>query len=149
MSDKKHKIMVVDDDDMNLKMAEFILKKELDAEVIVAGSGYTCIELLQQRANPELILLDIQMPRMDGIKTLETIRAREEWKNIPVIFLTASADKNTVIRAGRLKVDDYIKKPFLPDDLVARVNKVLALKELDAELTDPKLAAIMAELKNL
>jgi len=73
------------------------------------------------------------------------IRGRNEWKKIPVIFLTATADKNTVIQAGRLKVDDYIKKPFLPADLVERVNKVFALKAMD----DPDLAAIMAELENL
>jgi len=145
MSDNKRVIMVVDDDDMNLQMAQFILQKEIDAEIVLANSGYRCIELLQQQVIPDLILLDIQMPRMDGIKTLEMIRGRNEWKKIPVIFLTATADKNTVIQAGRLKVDDYIKKPFLPADLVERVNKVFALKAMD----DPDLAAIMAELENL
>ena len=145
MSEEKRTIMVVDDDDMNLQMAEFILKKELSAEVITANSGYQCIELLQQRMIPDLILLDIQMPRLDGIKTLEMIRARAEWKDIPVIFLTASADKNTVIRAGKLKVADYIKKPFMPNDLAERVSKVFALKAMD----DPQLAAIMAELNKL
>lgn len=145
MSEEKRTIMVVDDDDMNLQMAEFILKKELSAEVITANSGYRCIELLQQRMIPDLILLDIQMPRLDGIKTLEMIRARAEWKDIPVIFLTASADKNTVIRAGKLKVADYIKKPFMPNDLAERVSKVFALKAMD----DPQLAAIMAELNKL
>jgi len=145
MSEEKRTIMVVDDDDMNLQMAEFILKKELSAEVITANSGYQCIELLQQRMIPDLILLDIQMPRLDGIKTLEMIRARAEWKDIPVIFLTASADKNTVIRAGKLKVADYIKKPFMPNDLAERVSKVFALKAMD----NPQLAAIMAELNKL
>lgn len=145
MSDNKHVIMVVDDDDMNLKMAKYILEKEVEADIVLANSGYTCIELLQQQVKPDLILLDIQMPRMDGIKTLEMIRGRDEWKKIPVIFLTATADKNTVIQAGRLKVDDYIKKPFLPHDLVERVNKVFALKAMD----DPNLVAIMAELEKL
>ena len=142
---KKPVIMVVDDDEMNLQMALFILQKEMDAEIVLANSGYRCIELLQQKVMPDVILLDIQMPRMDGIKTLETIRGHQEWKKIPVIFLTATADKNTVIQAGRLKVDDYIKKPFMPADLVERVNKVLALKKMD----DPNLAAIFAELDKL
>lgn len=145
-ADNNRIIMVVDDDEMNLKMAELILKKEIkNIEVILANSGYGCIEKLQQRIMPDVILLDIQMPRMDGIKTLETIRARDEWKNIPVIFLTAAADKNTVIRASKLKVDDYIRKPFMPADLVERVNKVLALKALD----DPELADILNQLNNL
>ncbi len=139
------KIMVVDDDDMNLQMAEFILKKEMEVEIVLADSGYKCLELLQKKQEVDLILLDIQMPRMDGIKTLETIRSHPEWKDIPVIFLTAAADKNTVIRAGKLGVDGYIKKPFTPADLVERVNKVLALKALDS----PEMAKLFAELSNL
>ena len=145
MADTGKTIMVVDDDDMNLQMAEFILKKEMDAEVILADSGYKCIEQLQKNSKVDLILLDIQMPRLDGIKTLEMIRARSEWSNIPVIFLTATADKSTVIKASQLGVKDYIKKPFMPNDLVERVNKVLAM----AALEDPELAKIMAELSNL
>ena len=139
------KIMVVDDDDMNLQMAEFILKKEMEVEIVLADSGYKCLELLQKKQAVDLILLDIQMPRMDGIKTLETIRSHPEWKGIPVIFLTAAADKNTVIRAGKLGVDGYIKKPFTPADLVERVNKVLALKALDS----PEMAKLFADLSNL
>ena len=135
----KTKIMVVDDDEMNLKMAEFVLKKEIDAEIVTAGGGYQCIEILQQDCEFDLILLDIQMPRMDGIKTLEMIRKREDWKNIPVIFLTASADKETVIKAGRLGVEGYIKKPFMPKDLVDRVGLALASKLLN----DPDIAALM------
>lgn len=136
-------IMVVDDDEMNLKMAEFILKKEMTADILLAESGYKCIELLQQKNDVALILLDIQMPRMDGIKTLEMIRNHDEWKNIPVIFLTATADKETVIKAGILGVDGYIKKPFMPKELVERVNKTLAMKMLD----DPAIADILNGLQ--
>ena len=130
----KTKIMVVDDDEMNLKMAEFVLKKEIDAEIVTAPGGYQCIEILQQDCEFDLILLDIQMPRLDGIKTLEMIRKREDWKDLPVIFLTASADKETVIKAGKLGVEGYIKKPFMPKDLVERVS--LALK-------DPAITALL------
>ena len=134
----KNKIMVVDDDEMNLKMAEFVLKKELDVEIVTANGGYQCIEILQQDCSFDLILLDIQMPRMDGIKTLEMIRKRDDWKNLPVIFLTASADKETVIKAGKLGVEGYIKKPFMPKDLVERVSMALATKLLQ----DPMIAAL-------
>ncbi len=142
---KKRTILVVDDDDMNLQMAEFILKKEMDVDVVLAESGYKCIALLQKKMAVDLILLDIQMPRMDGIKTLETIRSHAEWKDIPVIFLTASADRHTVVKASQLKVDDYIKKPFTPADLVERVNKVMAAKMLDS----PDMAKLFADLENL
>ena len=135
----KSKIMVVDDDEMNLKMAEFVLKKEMDVEITTATGGYQCIEILQQDCNYDLILLDIQMPRMDGIKTLEMIRKREDWKNLPVIFLTASADKETVIKAGKLGVEGYIKKPFMPKDLVERVSLALAAKLLN----DPAISSLL------
>ncbi len=119
------KILVVDDDDMNLKMAEFILKKDMkDIEVILAESGLKAIDALQ-RGKVDLVLLDFQMPVMNGLKTLELIRKREDLKDIPVIFLTASSDRDTVMKAGLMGVSDYIKKPFMPKDLIDRVSKVL------------------------
>ncbi len=130
-------ILVVDDDDMNLKMAEFILKKEMaDIEVILVDSGMKAIDVLQ-RQKVDLVLLDFRMPVMNGLKTLELIRAREDLKTIPVIFLTASSDRDTVMKAGLMGVADYIKKPFMPKDLVERVNRALLMKSLDSpELSD-------------
>ena len=120
------KILVVDDDDMNLKMAEFILKKDMkDIEVLLADSGMKCIDLLQ-REKVDLVLLDFQMPMMNGLKTLEIIRKRED---IPVIFLTASSDRDTVVKAGMMGVQGYIKKPFMPKDLIDRVSQTLAEKK--------------------
>ena len=121
-------ILVVDDDDMNLKMAEFILKKDMkDIMVVLADSGMKAIDALQ-REKVDLVLLDFQMPVMNGLKTLELIRKREDLKDIPVIFLTASSDRDTVVKAGMMGVADYIKKPFMPKDLIERVSKVLNKK---------------------
>lgn len=116
-------VWVVDDDEMNLKMAEFILKQK-QYSVVKLESGIECLRLLKKET-PDLILLDIQMPLMNGIKTLEAIRETEETKEIPVIFLTASADTETVVEAGRLGVVDYVVKPFLPQELLSRVEKCL------------------------
>ncbi|MBP3722267.1 MAG: response regulator transcription factor [Selenomonadaceae bacterium] len=152
------RILVVDDDDMNLQMAQFILEKEFPgSDITCVDSGFKCISLLQKREIYDLILLDIKMPRMDGIMTLETIRAHQLWKDTPVAFLTASADKETVIKAGLLKVADYIKKPFTPKDLTARVKKILGERKVkeepkaeepagERELTKEE---IMAQLMNL
>lgn len=134
-------ILVVDDDDMNLKMAEFILKKDMkDVEILLADSGMKAIDLLQ-RQKVDLVLLDFQMPMMNGLKTLEIIRKREDMKDTPVIFLTASSDRDTVVRAGMMGVSGYIKKPFMPKDLLERVNKVLLLKTLD----DPLMADLLGK----
>ena len=123
------KILVVDDDDMNLKMAEFILKKDMkDIEVLLADSGMKAIDALQ-REKVDLVLLDFQMPVMNGLKTLEIIRKREDLKDIPVIFLTAASDRDTVVKAGMMGVTDYIKKPFMPKDLIDRVSQALAEKK--------------------
>ena len=122
------RILVVDDDDMNLRMAEFILKKDLkDIEVLLADSGMKAIDTLQ-RETVDLVLLDFQMPMMNGLKTLEIIRKREDMKDIKVIFLTAASDRDTVVKAGMMGVNDYIKKPFMPKDLIDRVSQALAGK---------------------
>ncbi len=123
------KILVVDDDDMNLKMAEFILKKDMkNVEVLLADSGMKAIDTLQ-REKVDLVLLDFQMPVMNGLKTLEIIRKREDMKDIKVIFLTAASDRDTVMKAGMMGVADYIKKPFMPKDLIDRVSQALAEKK--------------------
>ena len=123
------KILVVDDDDLNLKMAEFILKKDMkNVEVLLADSGMKAIDALQ-REKVDLVLLDFQMPVMNGLKTLEIIRKREDMKDIKVIFLTAASDRDTVMKAGMMGVADYIKKPFMPKDLIDRVSQALAEKK--------------------
>ena len=120
-------VWIVDDDVMNLRMAEFILSQE-QYEVVKLESGFECLRLLKKKT-PDLILLDVQMPLMNGIKTLEAIRADRETRDIPVVFLTASADTETVVEAGRLGVVDYVVKPFMPQELLKRVEKALGTEE--------------------
>lgn len=117
------KILVVDDDEMNLKMAEFILKQG-GYEVHEAQSGMEALLFLKDEP-VDLILLDVEMPIMSGIQTMEVLKSNEELKNIRVIMLTASADSATVVEAGKLGADDYVIKPFMPKDLLDRVYKVL------------------------
>ncbi len=116
-------ILVVDDDAMNVRMAEFILKKK-NYVVLKADSGTECLNILQKEA-VDLVLLDIEMPVMNGIKTLETIRENKNLADIPVMFLTASVDSESVKEAERLGASDFVKKPFLPQDLLDRVEKVI------------------------
>ena len=94
MSMRMKTILVVDDEEMNLKMVEYILQQE-GYEVVKAISGMSCLDYLKFN-KPDLILLDVEMPVMSGIQTLEVIRGNEEYKNLPVMFLTASADTDTV-----------------------------------------------------
>ena len=118
-------ILVVDDDAMNLRMAEFILERE-GYIVCKAESGMECLNYLKDNI-PDLILLDIEMPVMNGIKTLEIIKENPQLATIPVMFLTAAADVGTVVEAKNLGVVDYIKKPFWPEELTKRVKTALGV----------------------
>jgi CheY-like chemotaxis protein len=117
------KILVVDDDPMNLKMAEFILKQKNYA-VSKAASGMECLDLLEKH-DFDLLLLDVEMPVMNGFKTLEKIREKSKWKRLPVAFLTADANSGSVSEAAKLKAVAYIKKPFMPQMLLEKVEHIL------------------------
>ena len=122
--DGRPRVLVVDDVTMNLKLAEMILQRRLSAEVLLASSGKECLDILH-REKVDIILLDIAMPDMDGIETLQFIRQERFLGDIPVIFLTAASDALTVVRASEMHANDYIRKPFQADDLVDRVSLVL------------------------
>ncbi len=117
-------ILVVDDDEMNLHIARMILEKKLSCSVITATGGKQALEILE-RQFISLVLLDVLMPEMDGIETLEKIRSNEKFEDLPVIMLTATVDKDVIRKSINLGVTDYIKKPFLPNELLERVSKKL------------------------
>lgn len=116
-------ILVVDDDPMNLKMADFILKKA-SYEVILAASGPECLDKLNENS-VDLVLLDIEMPQMSGIQTLEQIRAEGSYADLRVVFLSASGEESDMQKADSLGAMDYVKKPFLPPALLDCVEKAL------------------------
>jgi len=116
-------ILVVDDDFMNLKLAERILAKQ-GYQVYKANSGMQCLACLQQQPI-DLVLLDIEMPVLNGIQTLEKIRSCPGMETLPVAFLTADADSKTVATAAALKAIAYIKKPFMPQVLQEKVAGIL------------------------
>ncbi len=124
LDSKNITVLMIDDDEINRQMAEMILTKKLPYKVITAESGMRGIELMYQH-EVNLVLLDVSMPVWDGFKTLSVIRNDDRLKNIPVVMLTASADLGSVVKANEYGVQDYIKKPFLPDELADRVAKVI------------------------
>ncbi len=115
-------ILIIDDDIMNLKMAKTVLERA-GYKVDMQKSGALGIKSLKENKT-DLVLLDIEMPDMDGIQTLENIRMEKELEEIPVIFITASGDTDNVVQAAKLGVADYVKKPFLMNELLKRVAKV-------------------------
>ena len=124
LDSKNITVLMVDDDEINRQMAEMILTKKLPYKILTAESGMRGIELMHQ-FDVNLVLLDVDMPVWDGFKTLSVIRADRKLKDTPVIMLTAAADLGSVVKATDYGVQDYIKKPFLPDELADRVAKVI------------------------
>lgn len=120
--DKKICILAVDDSPVNLAIIERELKNKY--EVIPINSGSRALRYLKTET-PDLILLDIQMPQMDGIETLKGIRALENGAKIPVIMLTAKNDKSTILESSKLGIYDYVLKPFVSQDLHDRIVRTL------------------------
>ena len=121
MSNNRMKIMVVDDNTVNLATIEQELSDRYD--IIPMLTGRRAIKYLY-RETCDMILLDVQMPIMDGIETLREIRTQENGVDVPVIFLTARRDSQTVLEGSKLGIVDFITKPFDADNLKMRIDNV-------------------------
>ena len=126
-------IYVVDDDTANLKMAGHILSKS-GMRVTGFKSGKTMLESLAEN-RPDLILLDIMMPDLDGFETLARLRLTKRGCDVPVIFLTADEEAETEAKGLQLGAMDFIKKPFVPEVLVLRVRHIIDLVRLQRDLS--------------
>lgn len=127
-------VIVVDDDVTNLKMAGTILSKN-NMRVTALKSGQALLNFIAENDSPDLILLDINMPQMDGFETLRALRKAEGGKNpIPVIFLTADENEESEKMGLSLGAMDFIKKPFVPDVLTLRVRNSIDLDHLKRDL---------------
>lgn len=128
-------VLVVDDDIMNLKMAGHILGKN-NMQVTALKSGQELLDYVQSHETPDLILLDIKMPEMDGFETLKRLREQEKGKDeIPVIFLTADEDAESELKGLSLGAMDFIKKPLVPEVLTLRVRHIIDLIRLQRNLS--------------
>lgn len=119
----KQTILVVDDETDLLDLIEYNLKKEGFA-VLKAENGQEGIAVAKEH-HPDLILLDIMMPKMDGMETVEEIRKDEQLRKIPVIFLTARSDEKTEVEGLNKGGDDFITKPISTTKLISRIKAVL------------------------
>lgn len=127
-------ILIVDDDRISVKLAEFVLKKD-GYGVVTVDSGESCIEYLKKEAGVDLVLLDIEMPQMNGIETLEKIRADKSIAHTKVIFLTGNEFHRYESDSKRLGVLDFISKPMYGPEILERINKVFANAAANAKDT--------------
>lgn len=117
-------VFIVDDEITNLRVAENALKDLYQLKLLTGGKQlFTMLE----RFMPDLILLDIQMPEMDGIAVMELLKQHDDYNKIPIIFLTSNTDKAVVMKALSLGALDYIAKPFDTKQLAMRIKKAIGV----------------------
>lgn len=135
-SDEKNKaavIMLIDDDEINSKAVSAMLGEEYC--VLTAGSGSEAFEMLKDQL-PDLILLDVYMPEMDGHEVIRILKEQPAYEEIPVIFLTSAEDEDTEIKGFSEGAIDFIRKPFRKSVAVQRIRRILELSYLQKNLKE-------------
>ncbi len=123
MSIAKQKILIVDDEPDIVELIAYNLKKE-GYQVSTASNGQEAIQVAKDIL-PDLIILDVMMPKMDGIEACRIMRGMPEFKNVFMVFLTARSEEYSEIAGFHVGADDYIAKPIKPRALMSRINAIL------------------------
>jgi two-component system cell cycle response regulator len=122
------RILVADDDEAVLESVTWLLQ-ENGYDVVPANGGAACLEQLEKKS-PDLLLLDILMPDADGCQLLERIKGEERWRDLPVLMLSAQPPEEASVRSLGLGAADFIRKPYRPKELLARVQAQLRMGAL-------------------
>jgi DNA-binding response OmpR family regulator len=117
------RVLVIEDDPVIIHLIEHILSRKGFA-VEVATDGRQAQALIETASPPSVIVLDVMLPFVGGFELVECIRSRQDWKRVPILMLTSKSQESYVVRAFGAGVDDYVIKPFRPEELVARVKRL-------------------------
>jgi CheY-like chemotaxis protein len=131
-SSKKHKILIVEDNQENMDLLVYFLRPQ-GYEIISVNNGVSALEKVEEE-HPDIILLDIMLPKMDGYEVCERLKKDPATKFIPIIMLTALRELKDKVRALEVGADDFLSKPFENVELLARVKSLLRLKDYHDEL---------------
>lgn len=118
-----YKILVADDEPNIVLSLEFLMQ-QAGFEVRTVGDGDAALAAMEREA-PDLVLLDVMMPKMDGYEVCQTIRQNPAWKNVRIVMLTAKGRDVEREKGLAMGADDYVTKPFATQELVAKVNEIL------------------------
>jgi len=117
------KVFIVDDNKMNLVVVKDALKDQFNATPIPSAEK---MFMMMEKIVPDIILLDILMPDMDGFEAAQILKNNEQFAKIPIIFLTSTIDSDTAERAGKLGITDILTKPFEKPLLIETINKYIS-----------------------
>jgi two-component system chemotaxis response regulator CheY len=127
MPDLKMKILVVDDFSTMRRIVKNILRQLGYLSITEADDGTTALEVLRKE-KIDFIISDWNMPQMSGLELLKAVRSSEEWKEMPFLMVTAEGQKEHVIEAVKYRVNNYIVKPFTPEVMFEKINKIFEEK---------------------
>ena len=116
--------LIVEDDEQILALLKFMFERE-GYEVQVAREGKAAQAAISRMAPPAVVMLDVMLPYADGFQLLARMRARPGWESLPIIMLTAKSQEKDIVRALDAGASDYLAKPFKPEELRARVRRLL------------------------
>ncbi len=117
------KVLVIDDSNTIRRSAELFLR-QAGYEVILAEDGFDALAKISDH-QPQVIFVDIMMPRLDGYQTAEQLRAHSETRDIPIVFLSAKAQQSDIEKGHQAGVDEYLTKPFDPSELIEVVERLV------------------------
>jgi DNA-binding response OmpR family regulator len=124
MADKKPAALVAEDDDQISYILRFILERE-GYDVHLAPDGRTALQLIAKLQPPAIAIFDVMLPQADGYELLARLRATPGWAAVPVIMLTARSQEQDIVRGLEAGANDYMVKPFKPEELRARIRRLL------------------------
>ena len=123
MKPELNTVLIIEDDRSIAALLAFMVEHE-GLNPVVIWDGLEAKETINRGEIPALVLLDVMLPRADGFELLETIRADHRWEKVPVMMLTSRGSEHDISRAFDAGADDYVVKPFQPDELKARIRKL-------------------------
>lgn len=123
-SENKNIALVVEDEEQIAYLLRFILERE-GYTVELASEGRAAQDFITSSAPPALVMLDVMLPFVDGYQLLAAIRAQDGWEDVPVMMLTAKSQEKDIVRALDSGAADYMVKPFKPDELRARIKRLV------------------------
>jgi len=120
------RVLIVEDDPTTVQLIEFLLRKN-NFEVLIAQDGVEALKISREK-KPDLILMDVMMPKMDGIEAIEKLQESEETQEIPIVILSALGQEMDVMRGLQAGASGYIVKPFSPQELLDEIKTRLEKK---------------------
>lgn len=132
----KETILIVDDEEDIIELIQYNLKNE-GYSILTAEAGEQAIKIAKQ-ARPDLIVLDLMLPGMDGLEVTRYLRSNDQTRDLPIVILTAKGEESDIITGLELGANDYISKPFSPKVLTARIRAILRRRRKESETESEK-----------